>query len=125
MNQQEQARIQVLKCILEYQLPISQAAEIIGVSERHTKRLLASYRKDGASALAHGNRDGRPHSAVPETVAAAEVKLASTGYAKANHSHFTELPRKQEGIDLSCPTVHRILVKAGIGSPRSRRSQRL
>ena len=56
MNQQEQARIQVLNSVLEYQLPIAQAAEIMGVSERHTKRLLAAYRKDGPAALAHGNR---------------------------------------------------------------------
>ena len=123
MNQQEQARIQVLNSVLEYQLPIAQAAEIMGVSERDTKRLLAAYRKHGAAALAHGNRGRRPHNAVPETAAAAVVKLASNGYAGANHSHFTELLREREGIDLSRPTVRRILVKAGIGSPRSRRSQ--
>ena len=123
MNQQEQARIQVLNGVLEYQLPIAQAAEIMGVSERHTKRLLAAYRRDGAAALAHGNRGRRPHNAVPETAAAAVVTLASNGYAGANHSHFTELLREREGIDLSRPTVRRILVKAGIGSPRSRRSQ--
>ena len=123
MNQQEQARIQVLNSVLEYRLPIAQAAEIMGVSERHTKRLLAAYRKDGAAALAHGNRGRRPHNAVPETAAAAVVKLASNGYAGANHSHLTELLREREGIDLSRPTVRRILVKAGIGSPRSLRSQ--
>ena len=123
MNQQEQARIQVLNCVLEYRLPIAQAAEIMGVSERHTKRLLAAYRKHGAAALAHGNRGRRPHNAVPETAAATVVKLASNGYAGANHSHFTELLREREGIDLSRPTVRRILVRAGIGSPRSKRSQ--
>ena len=123
MNQQEQARIQVLNGVLEYQLPIAQAAEIMGVSERHTKRLLAAYRKHGAAALAHGNRGRKPHNAVPETAAAAVVKLASNGYAGANHSHFTELLPEREGIDLSRPTVRRILVKAGIGSPRSRRFQ--
>ena len=123
LNQQEQATIQVLNGVLEYQLPIAQAAEIMGVSERHTKRLLAAYRKYGAAALAHGNRGRKPHNAVPETAAAAVVKLASNGYAGANHSHFTELLREREGIDLSRPTVRRILVKAGIGSPRSRRFQ--
>ena len=51
------------------------------------------------------------------------MKLASNGYAGANHTHLTELLREREGIDLSRPTVRRILVKAGIGSPRSRRSQ--
>ena len=123
LNQQEQARLQVLNSVLEYQLPIAHAAEIMGVSKRHAKRLLAAYRKDGAIALAHGNRGRRPHNAVPEAAVAAVVKLASNGYAGANHSHFTELLREREGIDLSRPTVRRILVKAGIGSPRSRRSQ--
>ena len=81
MNQQEPARIQVLNSVLEYRLPMAQAAEIMGVSERHTKRLLAAYRKDGPAALAHGNRGRRPPNAVPETAAAAVVKLASNGYA--------------------------------------------
>ena len=123
MNQQEQARIQVLNSVLEYHLPVAQAAEIMGVSERHTKRLLAAYRKDGAAALAHGNRGRWPHNAVPEAAAAAVVRLASNGYSGANHTHFTELLREREGIDLSRPTVRRILTKAGLGSPRSRRSQ--
>ena len=54
MNQQEQARVQVLNSVLQYQLPSAQAAEIVRVSERHTKRILAAYRKDGAAALANG-----------------------------------------------------------------------
>ena len=53
---------------------------------------------------------------------AAVVKLANNTYAGANHTHFTELLRDREGIDLSRPTVRRILAKAGMGSPRSRRS---
>ncbi len=123
MKQREQARIQVLNTVLEHHLTIGQAAEIMGVSERHAKRLLAAYRKEGVAAVAHGNRGRRPHNAVPETVAAAVVKLASNHYSGANHSHFTELLQEREGIDLSRPTVRRILNKAGLGSPRSRRSQ--
>ena len=41
----------MLNTVLEYHLPIAQAAEIMGVSERHTKRLVAAYRKDGPAAL--------------------------------------------------------------------------
>ena len=54
MNQQEQARIQVLNSVLEYQLPIAQAAEIMGLSQRHSKRLLAAYRRDGPAAWPTG-----------------------------------------------------------------------
>ena len=113
----------MLNDILEYQVPTPQAAEILGVSERHMRRLLNAYRRDGAAALARGNRGRPPHNAVSESEAAAVVRLASTKYAGTNHTHLAELLGEREGISLSRPTVSRILVKAGIGSPRSRRSQ--
>ncbi len=122
MTQQEQTRIQILNSVLEYQLPIAQAAEIMGLSERHTKRLLSAYRRGGPAALAHGNRGRRPHNALPKAAVAAVVELAANQYAGANHTHLTELLREREGIDLSRPTVRRILTRAGMGSPRSRRS---
>ena len=84
--------------------------------------MLAAYRSEGAAALAHGNRGRRPHNAIPPAQAAAVVELATQRYQGANHTDFTELLSEREGIDLSRPTVRRILIKAGIGSPRSRRS---
>ena len=110
----------MLNSVLEYQVAIVQAAEVLGVSPRHARRLLAAYRQDGAIALAHGNRGRRPHNAIPSAEAAAVVELATGRYEGANHTHLTEL--LSERIDLSRPTVRRILAKAGIGSPRSRRS---
>ena len=123
MKQQELAKLHVLNSVLEYQVPIGQAAEILGVSERHARRLLKAYRREGAAALAHGNRGRRPHNAVLDSQAAAVGRLASTRYKGTNHTHLTKLLRKREGIDLSRPTVRRILARAGFGSPRSRRSQ--
>ena len=121
LNQLEQTRLHVLNSVLEHQLPVAQAAEILGVSERHAWRILATYRKEGAAALAHGNRGRRPRNAVADDAAAAVIQLASTTYAGANHTHRTELLRDREGIDLSRPTVRRILTKAGVPSPRKGR----
>ena len=125
LNQREQTRLHVLNTVLEHQLPVCQAAEIMGVSDRHVWRMLAAYRKEGADALAHGrNRGRRPRNAVSDAEAAAEVQLASTTYAEANQTHLAELLRDREGIDLSRRTVHRILTRAGIPSPRKRRPPR-
>ena len=35
LNQREQARLSVPNSVLEYQVPIAQAAELLGVSQRH------------------------------------------------------------------------------------------
>ena len=121
LHQHEQARLHVLNSVLAEEITIGQAAELMDLSERHVRRLLAAYRELGAGALAHGNRDRRPHNAVPEAVAAAVVRLAATRYPGANHTHLTELLEEHEGLALSRPTVRRILTRAGMPSPRRRR----
>ena len=86
LKQRELARLQVLNDILEFQVPTLQAAEILGVSERHMRRLLNAYRRNGAAALAHRNRGRQPHNAILESEAAAVVRLARTKYAGTNHT---------------------------------------
>ena len=92
-----------------------------GVSPRHTRRILAAYREKGASAVAHGHRGRRPTNATPDAVATAVVRLARTRYAGANHTHLSELLSEREGIDIGRITLRRILVNAGLSSPRRRR----
>ena len=124
MTQKEQTRLQVLNSALADQVPVCQAAEVLGVSERHMRRILAAYRKEGAAALAHGNRGRRPANTTTETKMTYVVQLARTRYAGTNHTDLTELLMERERIDLSRSTVRRILVSAGVDSPRRRRPPR-
>ena len=121
MTQKEQTRLQVLNSVLADQVPVCQAAEVLGVSECHMRRILAAYRKEGAAALAHGNRGRRPANTTTETKMTYVVQLARTRYAGTNHTDLTELLMEREGIDLSRSTVRRILVSAGMDSPPGRR----
>ena len=121
MTPKEQTRLQVLNSLLAEQIALDQAAELMGVSPRHTRRTLAAYRENGPAAVAHDHRGRKPANATSEAVIADVVHLARTRYAGANHTHLTELLRDREGIDLSRPTVRHILTKAGIPSPSKRR----
>ena len=121
LTQKEQTRLKVLNSVLEDRVSVCQAAEVMGVSERHTRRMLRAYRNDGARALSHGNRGRRPTNSIDKATEGAVVELARTRYAGTNHTHLTELLMEREGIELSRPTVRRILVRAGLRSPRRRR----
>ena len=50
LTQQEQARLQVLNNLLAGYMTTEQAAILMGLSARHTRRILAAYRRDGAAA---------------------------------------------------------------------------
>ena len=80
-----------------------QAATLMGVSARHSRRILAAYRKEGAAALAHGNMDRHPANATPRTVIAEAVHLARTRYSGANHSHLSDFLREREGMNIAPP----------------------
>ena len=56
MTQREQTRLRVLNSLLAGHITMDQAATLMGVGIRHTRRMLAAYREQGVSALAHGNR---------------------------------------------------------------------
>ena len=60
MNQKEQGRLKVLNSLWAEQMTVDQAAGLMGVSTRHTRRVLAAYQREGAVALAHGHRGRRP-----------------------------------------------------------------
>ena len=121
MNQKEQARLKVLNSLWAEQMTVDQAAALMGVSARHTRRILAAYRREGVAALAHGHRGRRPPNATPEATRAEVLHLASTRYCGTNHTHLSELLGEREGIDIDRSTLRRILVSAGLNSPRRRR----
>ena len=121
LTQQEQARLQVLNNLLAGYMTTEQAATLMGVSARHTRRILAAYRQEGAAAFAHGNRGRRPSNTTPEGMADAVVHLARARYAGVNHTHMSELLKEREGIDIGRDTLRKILTDAGVNSPRRRR----
>ncbi len=121
MTPKEQARLQVLNSLLAEHMTLDQAAALMGVSPRHTRRILADYRENGAASLAHGHRGRRPANAIPEAIRSRVVRLARTVYEGAHHTHLSELLSEREGLDMGRTTLRRILVNAGLSSPRRRR----
>jgi transposase len=121
LNMKEQTRLQILNLVLGKQCNVTEAAQLIGVSERHLWRLLAAYRKEGAAALTHGNRHKLPANATASTLKDKIIALASERYQGVNHTHFTELLAEREEIFLSRSTVRRLLTGASLSSSRHRR----
>ncbi len=124
LNGREQARVRVLNGVLEGKWGVVEAAGVMAVSERHSWRLLAAYRKEGVVALAHGNRGRQPVHVISEDVRDRVRALAQGKYQGFNHSHMTEVLTEREGLHVSRSSVRRILLGIGVKSPRKRRAPR-
>ena len=122
MNKKEQNRLMVLNGVEVGKVTAREAAEVLGLSLHHVRRILAAYRKEGAAALAHGNQGRKPPNALDESLRRRVLELARSIYAGCNNQHFTELLAEREGIAVSRSLVRLILLEAGIKSPRRRRA---
>ncbi len=110
----------VLNLVESGKMTEQEAGESLRLSLRHIKRILAAYRKEGARALAHGNRGKIPHNTLDPEVRVGVVELARSKYSGFNNQHFTELLAEREGIHLSRSTVRRMLLAEGLKSPMTR-----
>ncbi len=122
LNRKEQKRLMVLNHVEKGEMGGGEAAVVLEVSLRHVRRLLAAYRREGAQALAHGNRGRKPPNSLGGDVRKQVIELGRSTYAGCNTQHYTELLGEREGIKVSRSTVRRMLIEGGISRPRRRRA---
>jgi len=118
----EQKRLYVLNEVEAGRITNLQASKMLGISERQVYRLKASYRAEGAKALAHGNRGRASPRRISEQVRGQVVDLVREVYREFNDHHLTELLSEKHNIRISRSSVRRLRQEAGLASPRKRRA---
>jgi transposase len=113
LNRKEQRRLVVLNQVETGKMIGREAIEVLDPSLRQVRRLLAADRKEGAAALARGNRGRKPCHALNEGLRKRVLELAQSTYAGCTIQHFTELLAEREDITLSRSSVRRTLLEAG------------
>ncbi len=118
LNEREQKRLLVLNRVIGGQATAKEAGELLGLSVRQVRRILAAYRKEGAAALVHGNRGRKPANATGPAVRERAVELAKGKYRGLNYQHLGE-KLEVEGVFLKPSTLRRIMMAAGRGGGRA------
>ena len=100
----------------------AEAAECLGVSLRHVRRLLRRYWDEGAEGLA-SRRCGRPSSRkIADSVREQALDWARTRYADFGPTHAHEKLREEHGFTHSVETLRTWMVQDGLWKPKSRRA---
>ena len=120
VSQRELHRVHVVQLTIEGRESVGRGAKLLGISARQMKRLRRKIRMGGVAGLVHGNR-GKPawNKAGLEKLHKV-IELARGRYQGLNDTHFTEKLKEKEKIDLSRPTVRRVLRAAGVAAVRKR-----
>ena len=118
LTMDEQRKYEVIKKLVEGKGNKNAAALKLGITPRHVNRLIDAYKKKGKEAFVHGNRGRKPSRTTTDRVRQDVVDLYRTKYIDSNFTHYTELLREHEGINLSVSCVTSILEAENILSPR-------
>ena len=113
----ENERYEVIKKLTETDGNKKTAALKISCTERHINRLILGYKEKGKEYFIHGNRGRQPVTTLPPETKQIVIDLYRTKYDNCNLTHFSELLRERENIDVSVNNITTILRKEYILSP--------
>ena len=112
MTQADRDRLVTLKKAKKKVITQREAAEELGVSIRHVKRLLYALKKRGDKAVIHGLRGKPSNRRIPEATEKEAVKTLSAGiYQDFGPKLASEYLRKKHGIEASKETVRQWMMR--------------
>jgi transposase len=100
-----------------------QAAEILGVSDRHLRRWRDKYEQFGFHALFDGRRGRKSPRSVPVALVEEVLRLYQERYFDFNVKHFHEKLKREHAITLSYTWTKGILQGAGLVKRAPKRGQ--
>ena len=120
LTMEEAKKLEVLNRVMDGQVSVSEASQVLGRSLRQIYRLLKKLRAKGVRGVLHGNRGNQYARKLSKAREAQIIKLVSQSYRDVNDSHLVELLSKREGIEVSRSSL-RLLLRAAQLGPKQRR----
>ena len=114
MSKEELSRLEVMERLQEKRMGQRTAAEILGVSVRHVKRLLRSYRSEGAAGLVSKQRGKPSHHQLDTEMVQAALDLLKGRYADFGPTLAHEKLVEREGLKLCLGSTRKIMIEEGI-----------
>jgi transposase len=114
MSVRERQYLQVIGRIKHGDVTVSQAAEILGLSDRQMYRLLLRYRSQGDRGLIHRLRGRSSNRGYPEEVQQEVLRLYREAYGDYGPTLFSEMLQEHYHRTIDANTLRRWLKKAGL-----------
>src|SRR6202521_2025992 len=126
MSQRELRRVEVLSRVKSKELKVVDAASLLRVSYRQTKRLWKRYREEGAPGLRHGNAGRVSARAKPAKFRRRVLQLVREKYGGGEGERFgptlaAEHLASEDGLRIAAETLRRWMLAEGLWRRRRKR----
>lgn len=122
MSQKKLTRLEIMPRLETKRLRQREAAKMLGVSERHMRRLLRKYREQGVSGLI-SERRGRPsNNQLKPEIKRQAIDLIHKRYPDFGPTLAHEKLTAVHGVKLSVGSVRQIMIAEGLWKPKKTKS---
>jgi transposase len=118
MSEQELTRLEAMQQLEGKTLEQKEAAKMLGISERHVRRLLRAYRQSGAEGLISKRRGKPSNNQLKEEVKQQAIDLIYSQYHDFGPTLAHEKLTEQHGLKLSVETVRKLMITEGLWKPK-------
>lgn len=123
MSQKEINRYAIIKRLINREINGTEAANLLKLSVRQTKRLKTKVKKSGPKGLIHGNRGKESHNHIPAKEQARIINLLHTHYPDFKPTLASEKLRENHQIDRDPKTIRQIMISEGLWQPKKKKKQ--
>lgn len=114
MSSKEISRLEVMQRLSEKRMSQKEAGIILGLSTRQVKRLLKSYRKQGASGLVSKHRGRKSNNRLREEVKKKALDLLKSKYTGFGPRLAHEKLVEKEKLKISDESIRKIMIEEGL-----------
>ena len=118
MSSKEISRLEVMQKLEEKRLSQKEGSRILGVSVRQIKRLLKSYRQEGARGLVSKHRGRKGNNCLDEKVLRKALDLLKGKYKGFGPTLACEKLVEKEGLQISDESVRQLMIAEGLWKAR-------
>lgn len=123
MSTSERRRLELLSRVNDKLITLKKAADLLGLSYRHVRRIFKRYREEGDKGLIHKSR-GRPSSRrIDEDIRKAALKLYNQKYEDFGPTLASEHLGLSDGYEINRETLRGWLIKERLWQKKRRRKK--
>ena len=123
MSAKEIKRYDIITKLINKELNGSAAAQLLGLSVRHTKRIKVRVKKKGIAGLAHASRGKPSNRKIPDEEKQKIIKLIRRHYADFKPGFAAEKLSEKHHIVRDPKTIRQIMIDEGSWKPKQKKKK--
>lgn len=124
MSQKEARHYDIIQKAINKQLSSQGAADLLGITARHVRRLKSAVRKNGLQGMAHGLRGRSGNRSLPPKEKQRMITLLHKHYSDFGPLLASEKLEEYHGIRRDKGTIRSIMIQEGLWKPKTKKKDK-